>query len=123
MNIEGLGRDLDPNLDLWTTAKPYLENWMSDQLGWHGLVRRLGKEIPTWAVLFPQFPRLLHHALSDNRTQMLEDKMNQLLIEKKASEPLAVCARIIVGDITTLAYVVIRIDLVNPLWRYLKFAI
>jgi len=83
LNIEGLGRDLDPDLDLWTTAKPYLENWMSDQIGWRGLVRRLGKEIPNWAVLLPQFPRLLHHALSDNRTQMLEEKMTELLIEEK----------------------------------------
>ena len=41
LNIEGLGRDLDPDLDLWTTAKPYLENWMSDQLGWRGFSRRL----------------------------------------------------------------------------------
>ena len=46
LNIEGLGRDLDPDLDLWTTAKPYLENWMSDQLGWRGLTRRLRKEAP-----------------------------------------------------------------------------
>ena len=56
---------------------------MSEQVGWRGLVRRLGKEIPNWAVLLPQFPRLLHHALSDNRTQMLEEKMTELLIEEK----------------------------------------
>ncbi len=83
LNIEGLGRDLDPDLDLWTTAKPYLENWMSEQIGWRGLVRRLGKEIPNWAVLLPQFPRLLHHALSDNRAQMLEERMAELLMEEK----------------------------------------
>jgi len=36
LNIEGLGRDLDPELDLWTTARPYLERWMSEQMGWRG---------------------------------------------------------------------------------------
>jgi predicted unusual protein kinase regulating ubiquinone biosynthesis (AarF/ABC1/UbiB family) len=33
LNIEGLGRQLDPDLDLWKTAKPYLENWMGEQVG------------------------------------------------------------------------------------------
>jgi ubiquinone biosynthesis protein len=40
LNIEGLGRQLDPELDLWTTAKPFLERWMNDQIGWRGLVQR-----------------------------------------------------------------------------------
>jgi ubiquinone biosynthesis protein len=63
LNIEGLGRQLDPNLDLWSTAKPFLERWMSEQLGWRGLVRRVQEEAPTWAVVLPQLPRLLHQAL------------------------------------------------------------
>jgi ubiquinone biosynthesis protein len=37
LNIEGLGRDLDPELDLWSTAKPFLERWMEEQIGWRGL--------------------------------------------------------------------------------------
>lgn len=83
LNIEGLGRDLDPDLDLWTTAKPYLENWMAEQLGWRGLTRRLGKEASSWAVMLPQFPRLLHHALSEIRTKELEQKMSEFVREKK----------------------------------------
>jgi ubiquinone biosynthesis protein len=83
LNIEGLGRDLDPDLDLWTTAKPYLENWMAEQLGWRGLSRRLQKEASSWAVIMPQFPRLMHHALTEIRTSGLEEKMNQFILEKK----------------------------------------
>ena len=49
LNIEGLGRELDPDLDLWQTAKPYLERWMSEQVGWRGLVRTLRHEAPFWA--------------------------------------------------------------------------
>ena len=39
LNIEGLGRQLDPDLDLWQTAKPFLERWMNEQVGWRGLLR------------------------------------------------------------------------------------
>src|SRR5205085_2729176 len=48
LNIEGLGRELDPDLDLWATAKPLLERWMSEQVGWRGLVRRIRLEAPNW---------------------------------------------------------------------------
>ncbi|MEQ1879366.1 MAG: ubiquinone biosynthesis regulatory protein kinase UbiB [Burkholderiales bacterium] len=64
LNIEGLGRDLDPDLDLWKTAKPYLERWMSEQVGWRGLLRHLKAEAPQWGVLLPQLPRLLHQRLA-----------------------------------------------------------
>ncbi len=83
LNIEGLGRDLDPDLDLWKTAKPFLENWMSEQIGLRGFVSRLQKEVPNWAIIFPQFPRLIHHSLKDDRAQMLEKRMTDLLAEEK----------------------------------------
>ena len=83
LNIEGLGRDLDPDLDLWKTAKPFLENWMSEQIGIRGLTSRMQKEAPNWAVIFPQFPRLFHHLLSENRNQGLEEKMQHMIAEGK----------------------------------------
>jgi len=64
LNIEGLGRQLDPDLDLWTTAKPFLERWMSEQIGWRGFVRRAREEAPAWAIAMPQLPRLVHQALA-----------------------------------------------------------
>jgi ubiquinone biosynthesis protein len=63
LNIEGLGRQLDPDLDLWSTAKPFLERWMNEQVGWRGLVERLKKEAPHWSQLLPELPRLVHQAL------------------------------------------------------------
>ena len=63
LNVEGLGRQLDPDLDLWATAKPFLERWMNEQVGWRALVRRLKDEAPQYAKLLPELPRLLHHAL------------------------------------------------------------
>ena len=63
LNVEGLGRDLDPDLDLWSTAKPFLERWMDEQVGWRGLVLQLEKEAPRYVHLLPQLPRLIHAAL------------------------------------------------------------
>ena len=64
LNIEGLGRQLDPELDLWKTARPYLERWMSEQVGWRGFAERLKAEAPRYSQLLPQFPRLMHQALT-----------------------------------------------------------
>jgi ubiquinone biosynthesis protein len=63
LNIEGLGRDLDPDLDLWETAKPFLERWMAEQVGWRGFIERIKDEAPYWSAVLPQLPRLLHQAL------------------------------------------------------------
>jgi ubiquinone biosynthesis protein len=63
LNVEGLGRQLDPDLDLWTTAKPFLERWMDEQVGPRALWRRLKDEAPLYAKLLPELPRLLHDAL------------------------------------------------------------
>jgi len=72
LNIEGLGRALDPDLDLWTTAKPFLERWMGEQIGWRGLVKSLKHESPYWAATLPQLPRLLHRALAEDRLGRLD---------------------------------------------------
>jgi ubiquinone biosynthesis protein len=66
LNIEGLGRQLDPELDLWTTAKPFLERWMQERVGWPALQARLEAEAPRLAQLLPELPRLLHTRLSDS---------------------------------------------------------
>jgi ubiquinone biosynthesis protein len=63
LNIEGLGRQLDPELDLWSTAKPFLERWMSEQVGPRRLWSQIKAEAPQYAKLLPALPRLLHDAL------------------------------------------------------------
>lgn len=83
LNIEGLGRDLDPDLDLWETAKPYLERWMSEQVGWRGLLRNIGKEAPQWTTLLPQLPRLLHRALAERPEPMLQVELLALLASQQ----------------------------------------
>jgi len=87
LNVEGLGRQLDPELDLWNTAKPFLERWMNDQIGWRGLLERLQKEAPRYAQLLPELPRLLHQSLqpaprSEQRT------IEALLVEQQRTNRL-----------------------------------
>ena len=76
LNIEGLGRELDPELDLWATAKPFLEKWMLDQIRPKRLFAQLREEAPRYAKLLPQLPRLLHeyleHRPDDHRRELLE---------------------------------------------------
>ena len=79
LNIEGLGRQLDPELDLWKTAKPFLERWMNEQVGWRGLIKNLQAEAPQWAALLPQMPRLAHQALNSNRFAALEAEITTLV--------------------------------------------
>jgi ubiquinone biosynthesis protein len=78
LNIEGLGRELDPDLDLWQTAKPYLERWMSEQVGWRGLVRTVRREAPFWAQTLPAIPRLVHRLLDEDRIGRLEAALERL---------------------------------------------
>jgi ubiquinone biosynthesis protein len=67
LNIEGLGRQLDPNLDLWSTAKPFLEKWMLDQMGPQRLWHELQAQAPRYAKILPDIPRVLHQYLSRRR--------------------------------------------------------
>jgi ubiquinone biosynthesis protein len=63
LNVEGLGRQLDPYLDLWATAQPFLEKWMRDQVGPDAVMKRLTEQAPYLSSALPQVPRLIHQAL------------------------------------------------------------
>ena len=79
LNIEGLGRQLDPDLDLWSTAKPFLEKWMMDQVGPQKLWAQLKSEAPRYAKLLPELPRLVHDFLRHRQSAPVNDL--QRLIE------------------------------------------
>lgn len=71
-NIEGLGRRLYPELDLWETAKPFLEQWTREHLGPRALLRTLRRELPKWWEIAPQFPAVAHEVLERARDGKLE---------------------------------------------------
>ena len=88
LNIEGLGRQLDPELDLWSTAKPFLERWMDEQVGWRGLLERLKNEAPRYAQLLPELPRLVHQALAERRRAPEPALLAALLAEQRRTRAL-----------------------------------
>jgi ubiquinone biosynthesis protein len=65
LNIEGLGRQLYPELDLWQTAKPFLEEWFHERLGPKAKIEKIIKQFPEFAEQFPQIPSLLYKALDN----------------------------------------------------------
>jgi len=75
--VEGLGRQLYPQLDLWETAKPYLESWMHEQIGWRAVLRSMKEHAPYWAEKLPEMPSLLYDNLRHQRTQ--QQQQQQLL--------------------------------------------
>ena len=90
LNIEGLGRTLYPDLDLWKTAKPFLERWMNEQLGWRGLLRTSRDQLPKLAETLPEIPFLLHEALQQFADHPAQDpqqdereKQHQVRQEKR----------------------------------------
>ncbi len=83
LNIVGLGRQLDPELDLWKTAKPFLERWMSEQIGWRGLLKTFKHEAPYLARSIPQLPRLVHQALAQPAKADLQPQIERLIAAQR----------------------------------------
>ncbi len=80
LNIEGLGRQLDPNLDLWSTAKPFLEKWMLEQMGPQRFWRELREEAPRYAKLIPELPRLVYGYLQQKNgtdSQLVQELLRE----------------------------------------------
>lgn len=77
LNIEGLGRQLYPELDLWTTAKPFLENWMQQRVGPKGILKKMREKMPDWLEQLPDLPLLANESLSQLRTWQQEQSLQR----------------------------------------------
>jgi ubiquinone biosynthesis protein len=82
LNIEGLGRQLYPDLDLWKTAKPFLERWMAEQIGPRSLIRHLKENVPMWAERLPRLPNLVYDVIE----QAKQGKLSVTLEEQQLNE-------------------------------------
>ena len=74
--VEGLGRQLYPRLDLWQTAKPFLEEWMMNQVGPKALLNAVRDRAPFWAEKLPELPELLYDSLRQGK--MMNQRMDEL---------------------------------------------
>ena len=88
LNVEGLGRQLDPDLDLWHTAKPFLEKWMHEQIGPKRLQRELKEQAPYYAKMLPDLPRLLHGYLQQRPAEDLRRELRALTLAQQQTNRL-----------------------------------
>ena len=104
LNIEGLGRQLDPELDLWNTAKPFLEQWMIDQVGPKRFFQQLREQAPQYAKIMPQLPRLMHDFLKHSSAGSKDrNQLNALLAEQqRTNRLLQAIVYVVIGFVSTL---------------------
>ena len=84
LNIEGLGRQLYPQLNLWDTAKPYLENWMKEQLSPQALLQDIKRDWPRWRSVISELPDHLLRLTEQSRQTAKPDKAMLELLAKQA---------------------------------------
>src|SRR5690606_39280259 len=75
--VEGLGRQLYPELDLWSTAQPFLEKWMRQRIGPAGLIKSLQTHLPAWLEQSPEMPQLVHDTLLQLRGSGPTEEQNR----------------------------------------------
>lgn len=109
LNIEGLGRQLYPDLDLWKTAKPFLEDWMRERMGVKGLYRNLKQQAPDLIEQLPRLPNLLHDALTQLKRL---DEIQSAQLNKRRSTSWSLAWPRLIGC-GFLATVVWALDVVN----------
>ena len=87
LNIEGVGRQLYPDLDLWNTASPFLEKWLRNQVGLKGFLRRIRENLPYWSEKLPEIPGLVYDVLHKVRDNQEKNSLQikNLLIKKEHS--------------------------------------
>ena len=86
LNIEGVGRQLYPDLDLWETAKPFLDRWMREQLGARALLREIKRQAPKWGETLPALPGLVYETLKLARSGEIEVRIRSEEIDQLRAE-------------------------------------
>lgn len=86
LNIEGLGRQLYPQLNLWDTAKPFLENWMKQQLSPQALIQDLKRDWPRWRVVLAELPDHLQRLSEQSKRQNDQHEKELALLAQQAKK-------------------------------------
>lgn len=114
LNIEGLGRQLYPQLDLWQTAMPFLEKWVAEQVGPQMFFRQLVDNFPSWMEQMPRIPSLIHDVLDRAREGKLRyelsDKQMQTIQNEIRGTNRRVLHAIVGGSLIISASVIYALD-------------
>lgn len=113
--VEGLGRTLYPQLDLWKTAKPFLERWMQEQLGWRGVVRSIKENAPFWGEKLPEMPNLLYDVLRNHRAHMEQQQRLLTVIRNNQQQQLRTIALAVVSGALLLSTTILFVAR-QPTW-------
>lgn len=105
--IEGIGRELYPQLDLWKTAKPFLEKWVKDQIGIRAILRTVRNKMPFWLEKLPELPELTYEnmrqrKLLQQRVDHLFDEVREARVKKRKSHYLLIVGTVLVFSGTLL---------------------
>lgn len=101
--IEGLGRQLYPQLDLWKTLKPFLENWIRDQVGMPAILHILREKTPHWVGKLPELPELMYEGFKQHR--LLQKSVERLTVELSIQQVRRERARFLLGIGATLLFI------------------
>jgi ubiquinone biosynthesis protein len=110
LNIEGLGRQLYPDLDLWTTAKPFLEDWMAERLSGAAITQKLREGLPQLASQLPELPQLALGALeqlAEGRLRVQLDEHSFTRLERALREASHRRQRTVIGSALLLVGVLL----------------
>lgn len=113
--VEGLGRTLYPQLDLWKTAKPFLEHWMQEQLGWRAVIRSIKENAPFWGEKLPEMPNLLYDVLRNHRAHMEQQQHLLTAIRNNQQQQLRTIALAVVSGALLLSTTILFVAR-QPTW-------
>lgn len=119
LNIEGLGRQLYPDLDLWQTAKPYLEDWYKNTVGPKATFNKLKEHLPLMGEKLPELPEMMYQVLSDAAQGELEikwkskqlEEIKQQMAQNHRKNIMAICG----GSLVISAAIILGLDGFSPL--------
>ena len=86
LSIEGLGRQLNPDLDLWQTAKPFLEKWVAEQIGVKAAAKNIIGRLPEWGEMVPELPGLAYDCLQQAKIGKLKVQWDSPQLQKLGEE-------------------------------------
>lgn len=111
--IEGLGRQLYPQLDLWQTAKPFLENWMKEQIGLKAMYQKISTNLPYWSEKLPEIPDLFYDTLKQIK-KLPEQQQLQFELQKQQRKQQHTSSQlVIIGSTFLIAAVLLPIYLTH----------
>jgi ubiquinone biosynthesis protein len=122
LNIEGLGRQLYPELNLWDTAKPFLEQWVQERYSPQSVLRRLQRQAPTWLEQLPQLPDVVLENLQQTRDIDLRRNQHQQEEERRAARQARRLKRQRRRLLLAIACLALAATLLPGVWEYLTGA-